>query len=467
MQNIHLLLPEILLSVLALGILMADLWLPRSRALYLFAALALALSFFSVLGVLNLHPFTLGTLWVADSVGMFFKIILLAGTLLTLLLSVDYSAISPRHLGLYLCLLLWATTGCMVLVSSVDLLLIFLSLELVSICSFILAGFERRDLKSSEGAIKYFLIGAFSSAITLYGISLFYGATGTTHLLKTVPSLNPFYVASLLFMTVGFGFKVSMVPFHLWVPDAYQGAPTPITAYLSVVPKVATLAVILRIFNVLIPHSSVHLTDLFVVLCALTMTVGNLTALFQDDVKRLLAYSSIAQAGYMLIGFVVGDSMGQEGALIYSIVYLFMNFGAFAVAIYVAENMKTYDISAYDGLAQRSLGLSLLMVLFLLSLAGIPPTAGFIGKFYIFGSAIRQGYVWLALIGALNSVISTYYYLRIAYRMFFVEPQTRSPLTPYWYAGAGLTLAGAATLAIGIFPNACIAFVQAYTRFLP
>ncbi|MBI4052388.1 MAG: NADH-quinone oxidoreductase subunit N, partial [Elusimicrobia bacterium] len=330
--------------------------------------------------------------------------------------------------------------------------------------------FERGDLKSSEGAIKYFLIGAFSSALTVYGLSLFYGYTGTTHLLKGVAlthNPHPLLLLGVLFLLVGFAFKASIVPFHFWVPDAYEGAPTPVTAYLSVAPKIATLGILLRIFTILIPHSKMDLTVLFEILTVLTMTVGNLSAFFQNNIKRLLAYSSIAQAGYMMIGFVVGSPLGQQGVFIYFLAYLFMNMGAFAVAIAVGQSEKSYDLSAFDGLGKRSLGLALLMSFFLLSLAGIPPLAGFIGKFYVFAAAIHGGFIWLAVIGVLNSVLSVYYYMRVTYRMFFVEPTTSEPVPSGLFLSTSLSISAFFVFLIGIFPGAFIESVRTSMKFLP
>ncbi|MBI4249356.1 MAG: NADH-quinone oxidoreductase subunit N [Elusimicrobia bacterium] len=469
MENIFLLLPEIVLSLFALILLFTDPWAERKSAPVVLniGLIGVGAALLALGHVTGASAFSAGTLWVLDPVAVVFKTIVLVATFAVLFLSMDYQSLPRRHLGSFASLALWSAVGMMAITGAVDLLLIFVGLELVSLSSFILAGFDRPNLKSSEGAIKYFLIGAFSSAIMLFGISLFYGATGTTKLLSVLPVSTPLFVLALILITVGFGFKVSMVPFHLWVPDAYEGAPTPVTAYLSVAPKVATLAVMLRVFTVLVPHAGVHMTGLFTVLCVLTMTVGNLTAIFQDNVKRLLAYSSIAQAGYMLIGFVVATPLGQQAVVIYSVAYLFMNFGAFAVATVVGEREGSYELSAFDGMAQRNLGMSLLMVCFLLSLAGIPPLAGFIGKFYIFSSAVNAELYWLALAGLLNSVVSVYYYLRIAYHMFFVPPSKRAPINVGFYWSGTIVLAAAGTLLLGIFPQPFMEYIQLSTKFLP
>ncbi|MBI3548072.1 MAG: NADH-quinone oxidoreductase subunit N [Elusimicrobia bacterium] len=465
MVNLKLLSPEIFLSVLALILMLADLWVPRKHGKLLFH-LGIA---FSAAGLLSLgmaysDPANyqgMGTSWVVDPMGLFFKVIVLITTLLSLLLSLDYAGEASartaptRHLGTFAGLVLLCSVGMMLLVSSVDLLLVFLSLELVSITSFILSGFERTNLKSSEGAMKYFLIGAFSSAVMVFGISLYYGATGTTSLIGVRDQSGTLVGLASLMILVGFGFKASVAPFHLWVPDAYEGAPTPVTTYLSIAPKVAALAAMLRVFLQLMP-GDIDMPRLFACLAALTMTVGNFTALFQTNVKRLLAYSSIAQAGYILIAFVSPGGLGKEAVLMYALAYVFMNVGAFTVAIMIG-NEDSYELEAYDGLASRSFGVSLLMAFFLLSLAGIPPTAGFIAKFYVFAAAIEAKYYWLAIVGVLNSVVSVYYYLRIAYHMFFMPARKREPLSAGFYLYSGLAVAAFCVVFIGLYPDPFIA----------
>ena len=475
MQNLLTLAPEMGLTVLAFLVLMADVVMKgrSGRTLIYLAIVAAGLG----LGLLALayndpaHYQGVGTLWAVDPLSLFFKVLTLGATLIVLVLTLEYRPPEEHaHPGSYAALLLFAAVGMMLLVSATDLLLIFLALELVSLSSFILVGFERGNKKSTEGAIKYYLIGAFSSAILVYGISLFYGAAGTTRLVDLPQMLGggaqPMFVLACLLITVGFGFKISMVPFHLWVPDAYEGAPAPITAFLSVAPKIAGLAVMLRVFTFLVPHASLDLTALFSVLAILTMTVGNLTAIFQNDVKRLLAYSSIAQAGYLLIGFVTGDTWGREGLLLYSLAYLFMNIGAFAVVI-VVGNEEGYSLEAYDGLGRRNFGLALVMFLFLLSLAGIPPMAGFIGKFYLFAAAIKGKFYWLAVFGVLNSVVSVYYYMRIAYHMFFREPRTLEPAPVGPALFSTLALTTIAVLLIGLYPEPFLGAVALSAQFLP
>ena len=469
MNGLRLLLPETVLASLALGITLLDLFGgAKRRWLYhlgwVAAAIALALS------ACSLHTpnaLGVGTLWSVDPFAQFFKVSFLMGALLCLLLGLDYKDLPERHAGTFSALVLFATAGLMYLVSATDLLLVFVALELVSLSSFILAGFERGNPRSNEGSMKYFLFGAFSSALMVYGIALYYGATGTTKLGAVAAGGGPMLALGLILILLGFAFKASLAPMHFWVPDAYEGAPTPVTAYLSIVPKIATLAAVARVFGHLIPARSVHLEVLLGVLAALTMTIGNFTALFQTDVKRLLAYSSIAQAGYLLIGLAVGTPRGLEGVMLYSFVYVAMNVGAFAVAQAVGTAKGSYDLSAFDGLGKRRFGLALSLTFCLLSLAGIPPFAGFMGKFAVFAAAVEKGAWWLAIFGVVNSVVSVYFYFLIAHRMFF-KPAAEDeaiPVGPYVYGGLALAVAG--VLLLGVAPEPLIASVKASARLLP
>ncbi len=474
MSNLHLLSPELALGGMALGLMVADLFVAakHGRLLYhlgwLVSILALVMVGYTISN--SAAGQGVGSLWAVDPMSQFFKMLILLTTVLCLLMGLEYKDLPPAHAGTFVCLLLFSAVGMMLLVSSVDLLLTFVALELISLTSFILAGFERRNHKSNEGSVKYFLFGAFSSAIMAYGISLFYGATGTTRLVGVGHDGGPMFLLGLLMILLGFCFKASIAPMHFWVPDAYEGAPTPVTAFLSLAPKIATLGAMVRLFTVLLPASAFNLTTLFVVLAAATMTVGNFTAFFQNNVKRLLAYSSIAQAGYILIGIASGNTIGTEGVLLYSFVYVAMNIGAFAVAQSVAsrsDGAGAYDLEAFNGLARRSFGLALAMAFFLLSLSGIPPLAGFIGKFYIFSAAVQSGHMGLAVIAVINSVVSVYYYMRVVYHMFFKPAADETPLAvgPFLYGGLAIAMAG--ILAFGVYPEPLVASVQASAQYLP
>lgn len=472
MENLRLLAPEMWLSGLALGLLLVDMLLPvkRSRWLYhlawLSAAGVLVMTALTLSGAAGAHG--VGTLWVADPFSQFLKMCVVLTTALCLLLGLDYAALPERHAGMFSALVLFACAGLMFLLSATDLLLVFVALELVSLSSFILTGFERANAKSNEGAMKYFVFGAFSSALMVYGISLYFGATGTTKLVATGAAPGPMLVLGLVLVLLGFAFKASLAPMHFWVPDAYEGAPTPVTTFLSIAPKIATLGVLVRVFGVLFPAPAWELSSLLALMAVLTMTIGNFTAIFQDDVKRLLAYSSIAQAGYLLIGLVSGNAMGQQGVLLYAFTYVAMNLGCFAVAQAVGQSAGHYGLSAFDGLSKRSFGLSLAMAFCLLSLAGIPPFAGFIGKTYIFASAVKADMMWLAVVGVLNSVVSVYYYFKIAQRMFLRDAAGESePLPVGAFVAGGVAVAVVGVLLFGVYPEPLIAGVVASTRFLP
>jgi NADH-quinone oxidoreductase subunit N len=373
-------------------------------------------------------------------------------------------------------LILFTVVGMMLMASGTDLMTIFLGLEVMSVSLYILAGFNRANKKSNEAGLKYFLLGAFSTGFLLYGMALIYGATGTTRLYKiaaivgqmTLPSANIMLVAGMLLMMTGFAFKIAAAPFHMWTPDVYEGAPTPMTAFMSAGPKAAGFAALLRLFLVALPTLQVEWSQVLWVLAVLTMTVGNITALRQDNIKRLLAYSSIAHAGYALVGFAAGNGTGTAGILFYMLSYAFMNIGAFAIVILVAKKGETNgDVKDFAGLGFKRPLLALVMTIFLFSLAGVPPMAGFIGKFYLFSGAIQKGYIWLAVIGVLNSAASVYYYLRIMVYMYMKEPtenfewaQLTAPVS------LALVIAVAGTLILGIVPSYVLEYAQLAVRFL-
>jgi NADH-quinone oxidoreductase subunit N len=465
MLNLGLLTPEFALAGMALGIMLLDMLLPRAYSRWLYHAAWLSCA--ATLALVVVGPHGSGSLWIVDSFGQFFKMITLFTTALCLLLTLDYHALAQRHAGSYAALMLFAAAGLLFLVTATDLLLIFVALELVSISSFVLAGFERGNPKSNEGALKYFLFGAFSSAILVYGISMYYGATGGTKIIP-MPGVTPMFLLSLVLILMGFAFKASIAPMHFWVPDAYEGAPTPVTTFFSIAPKLATFAALMRIFGTVFPADRLELQSLFGLLAVLTMTIGNFTAFLQDDAKRLLAYSSVAQAGYLLIGVAVGTARGTEGVLMYSFVYVAMNLGAFAVTQAVGQAAGSYSLDSFDGLSKRSLGLALAMTFCLLSLAGIPPLAGFMGKLYIFSAAVESGHWWLATFGVLNSVASAYFYFRLAHRMFFREPaQDAGPLGvgPFVYGGIAVAVVG--VILFGVHPEPLIQGVRLSAPLLP
>lgn len=426
--------PEVILSIFGMALLLVNVFVPSEQKAYL--------GYLSLGGII-IAALTLLNGWGAppqegfsgsvqlDNFAIFFKGIFLLSATLTILISDHYMKREECNVGELYPLILFATTGMMLMASGTDLMTIFLGLEVLSVSLYVLAGFNRANIKSNEAGLKYFLLGAFSTGFLLYGMALTYGATGTTRIAKiaefiaqnTSVAANPMFYIGMLLMATGFSFKIAAAPFHMWTPDVYEGAPTPMTAYMSAGPKAAGFAAFLRVLIVAFPSLKADWTDLLWVLAVLTMTVGNIIALNQNNIKRMLAYSSIAHAGYALVGFTAGNAEGTAGILFYMLSYTFMNIGAFAIIILVGKKgEENNNVSDYAGFATKHPVLALAMSVFLFSLAGMPPTAGFIGKFYLFSGAIKAGYIWLAIIGVLNSAASVYYYLRVMVYMYMKDP---------------------------------------------
>jgi NADH-quinone oxidoreductase subunit N len=376
---------------------------------------------------------------VADGYSLAFMLVILAAAALGVLLAqATIPHISPQA-GAYYSLLLLSVAGMMFMGAALDLLVVFLALEILSLALYILVGFNRDEPRSAEASLKYFLLGAFASGFFLYGVALIYGATSTTNLpaiaaalaggaTASLPGEALFLYAGTAMLLIGFGFKVAMVPFHMWTPDAYHGAPTPVTGFMSVATKAAAFAAFMRVFVIALPASQQQWSWAIAILAALTMTLGNLAALRQSSLKRMLAYSSIAHAGYALVGLVPGTSQGVSAVLFYLFAYTFMNLGAFAV-VTALERLGENDVlnGRFAGLADRQPALAAAMAIFMFSLAGIPPFAGFFAKFFVFSAAMAEGWGWLVLIGVVNSVISAFYYLGITVQMYFrkeAEAQT-------------------------------------------
>jgi NADH-quinone oxidoreductase subunit N len=472
-----LLAPIIAATATGFLLLIFDLLLPQeSRHLLAYLGLAgLGVVVTSSVALWGEQTASLNGMVLTDNFVIFFNLVFCVIAGLSLLLSVRYIREMGVNYGEYYALILFSTLGMMVMAAAGDLLMVFLGMELLSIPIYILAGFLKRDARSNESALKYFLLGAFSAAFLLYGIAFIYGAAGTTNIggiarFASGPEglSNPFLLVGMGLIIVGLGFKVALVPFHMWTPDAYEGAPVAVTAFMSVGPKAAGFAALLRVLMVALPSASADWLIILSVLAVLTMTLGNLVAITQSNIKRMLAYSSIAHAGYVLVALVAGDELGLSAVLFYLLVYSLMNLGAFGVVILlVARGEERSQLADFAGLATSHPVAAAAMALFLLSLTGIPPTAGFVGKFYLFSAAVKAGYVWLAIIAVLNSAVSVYYYLRVIVIMYMSEASSVERgllLSPSLVIA--LALAAAGTLALGLYPTFFFGLAQESIKVL-
>src|ERR1700722_8132894 len=422
-HNVLALLPEYILTITGVLVMLTESVLKPTSSrkplgwLSIFGTLLSGLASWYQLQFGTLHAFS-GSIQV-DAFSIFFHLVIAAVVLVTLLGSLDYFEGNASHAGEYFALALFGAVGMMFMTCSVELLMVFIGLEISSISTYIMAGFRKGQATASESSIKYFLLGSFATAFFLYGIALAFGATGSTSLAPIAAGLATSATPRMAFLAlamiiIGLGFKVSAAPFHVWTPDVYQGAPAPVVGLMSTAPKAAAFAVLLRITFSGFPSIEHHWAILIWALAALSMTIGNLGALKQTDVKRMLAYSSIAHAGYLLVAFTAFPQAGIAAACFYTASYAAMNVGAFAVVTQVGGyNEALRTVEDYQGLAMRRPILSALLAFFLLSLIGIPFTGGFFGKFYVFTAAIQAGHVWLAIIGLINSGIACFYYLRL------------------------------------------------------
>lgn len=402
-----------------------------------------------------------------DGFAIFFNWIFVAATVIVAIVSYKYLEIEGEHHGEYYGLLMFAQCGMFFLAAGTDLVTLFIGLELMALCFYVMVGFLRTEKRSNEAAMKYLLLGAFSSGFLAYGFSVMYGISGSTKLdriaaaIAARPPMDPMVLLALATTSVGLLFKISAVPFHMWAPDAYEGAPTTVTAYLSVASKAASIAFLVRIF--LGPLASVRdaWEPILSFVAVATMTVGNLAAINQNNIKRLLAYSSISHAGYMLLGLIAGNATGIKGIAVYVMVYTFMNLGAFLVVIALRrKGIIGEDLDDMAGLMQKSPGYALLMLVFLLSLAGIPPTAGFLGKYYIFLSLVETKHYVLAVIATLYVAVAIYYYFRIVRAIFVRDLTEKAPLSTSFGLRVALGVSGILTLAIGIYPEPFLRLAQ-------
>src|ERR1700738_2038931 len=475
-------LPMVELTIFALGILLIDLMVPRewkwiNAAGAFVGVLFAALCVWQIQSTLPRGAVGFYNSLLVDRFAIYFWYLFLAGAAIAILMSVRYLDVEDEHHGEYYALLLLSVVGMMCMAAGIDIVLIFIGLELMAISTYVLVGFLRRDRRSNEAALKYMLLGAFSSGIFAYGLSLFYGLSGGTNLRDIARAVsapqnlhNPVVVIALLTTMTGLLFKIAAVPFHQWAPDAYEGAPTSITGFMSVAVKAAAWAMLLRLLVFgLWPLRSVY-TPVIVVVAIATMTGANFAALTQTNTKRLLAYSSIAHVGYMLLALVAmgtsqpgspGFSDGFKGILIYLLVYTFMNLGAFGVIASLRHKKVIGDeLDDLNGLYSRAPVEAVLMLVFMLSLAGIPPLAGFWGKYFIFLSLIESGHYVLASLGVLYSVFGLYYYLKIANAVFMGKAEEKEPLPVSLGMRAALGLSGLATLYIGVMPEQFIRLVN-------
>lgn len=474
--------PEIVLTMFGLGILLIDFLIQEKRDKYLNAVTALI--GLGMAGV-QLVRFWRGTLvpiphsgfggaFTLDSFALYFKLIIVIATALVVLISVKYLEIEEAHFGEYYALLLFSAVGMMFMASGRDLIVLFIALELMALCEYVLTGFLRGSRRSNEAAMKFFLLGAFSSGLLLYGMSLLYGIGNSTNLaviagrLADRPSPDPLSWMAMITLLAGLFFKVAAVPFHQWTPDAYEGAPTSITAFISVAPKAASFALLLRILLVGIWPLRAEWQMLTIGVAVATMTLGNLAAITQTNIKRFFGYSTISHVGYLLLGLVAaadGNKEGVTAVAIYLLVYSFMNLGAFAVIIMMRrKNLLGDEIDDLSGLMTRAPGSAILMLIFLLSLAGIPPTAGFIGKYFILLALIQTRHYVLAVLAVAFAVVALYYYFRIVVAMFMKNPPDTVPLatSPGLAVALGVTLG--MTLLVGIYPQPFIVLAREVVR---
>ncbi len=467
-ETVILLSPELLLLFWALLVLGLDLLFKKAKdslAYLALAGLAPAIGAAVYLLLQGIDQSLLFDMVRVDAYALYFKIIACLASGLVILASMEYMKARTRYRSEFYGLLLLATLAMSLMAASTNLIMIYLSIEFMSLTSYVLVGYFRDDPRSSEGGLKYFLFGAITSALMLYGMSLIYGATGTTDLQEIATSLATMQaftsptrfliLPAILFMLAGFGFKIALVPFHQWSPDAYEGAPTPVATLLSVGPKAMGFAILIRVLLTALPLFQIDWVAILMGISIVTMTLGNLTAMRQSNIKRMLAYSSIAQMGYVLIGLVsVGPfSVGINGVLLYLLAYLFTNAGAFIAVIAFSHVTNSDEIADYAGLVRRAPALAAVMVVFFMSLAGLPPTAGFVGKLFVFGSAVQAEYYYLAIIGVLNSVVSVVYYFNVVRQMFFLPPPVEERLSLPRFPMAAVIISVLMIFIIGLYPQ--------------
>jgi NADH-quinone oxidoreductase subunit N len=480
--DIYLLSPEISICGLALVLILLDLFLERKWILAIVGATGLAVPFAFAVSLWGRDGTAFGGMLAVDNFALFFKFLFLGIVFLLFLFSTDYVSRFRRFQGEYYALVLLSATGMMFMACCRDLIPLFIALELSSISLYALVSFLK-DVKSSEAGLKYLLLGAIASAVLLYGIVLVFGLTGTTRLTEIAGLIpggrlwdSPALLMAFVLMIAGFGFKIATVPFHMWVPDVYEGAPTPITAYLSVASKAAGFAIVLLVFYTAFGTSSgLDMADwamIFAVLSAITMTLGNVAAIVQTNIKRMLGYSSIAHAGYILLGLAAmgmahgADNLGQSGVLFFLAAYTLANLGAFIAIIAISNKVDSDLIEDYSGMVRRAPWLAVILALCLISLIGIPPTAGFMAKVYIFSAGMHHGLAWLVVIAVINTCISAYYYLRVVKVMFLGEPASLESVPSSTPLRATLAVTALGVIFLGVYPYLVLHLAE-LASFLP
>ncbi|MBI5885393.1 MAG: NADH-quinone oxidoreductase subunit N [Deltaproteobacteria bacterium] len=464
--NLNAVAPVALMTVLAIVLMVIDFFLKRENKFSLGIVTLIGLVLILPVAATTVDPApAFGGMVIADAYAAFFNVVFIIAAIFAVVISNDYLRKISSERGEYYYIIIFATIGMMVMASANDLVNLYVGLELMSLSFYILVAM-RRSATGAEGALKYFILGAFSSGILLYGITFTYGFAGTTNLTEiarmgvNLSSANHYLLIAIIMLVAGFAFKIAAFPFHLWSPDAYEGAPTPVTALLSVGSKAAAFAFFLRFFGGAFHEFHAHWAGLLWILSAATMLVGATVAIQQKNIVRMLAYSSIAHAGIILIGVVVMNGFASAGVMFYMFVYAFMNMGAFTVVALMARNDGTgKSISDYKGLAGRRPVLAFVMALFLLSLAGIPPTGGFTAKFFILASAIEARYYWLAAIGVISTVISLFFYAKVIFYMYMKEPDALDDMAPVTQAPSTLAyniiifITAVSTMVLGLCPT--------------
>jgi NADH-quinone oxidoreductase subunit N len=480
LADIVAILPELLIIGTACLVFAVDPITPAGRkdalAWLTLAALACCIGVTSSQMTSRLSAFS--GLVIIDPYAGFWKLLLYVVTGLTVLLSLVYLKSERLHVGEYYGFILLALSGMMVMVSAADLLTIYLGTELMSLSLYVLAGLKRTEARSLEASAKYFVLGAFSSGILLYGISLLFGVAGSTRLPDIAAATagqgltNPILTLAMILLAVGFGFKLALVPFHMWTPDVYQGSPTSVTVFMAVASKAASFGAFLRVFTEALGGLRADWYGLFLIICIVTLVLGNVVAIVQTNIKRMLAYSSIAHAGYALIGVVVagrvgapGSSTGLASVMLYLAMYAFMTLGAFAIVAMLRKGaLEGEEIQDFTGLAKREPLAAFFMLIFLVSLAGLPPTAGFIGKLYVFMAAVEAGLAWLAVIAVIFAAVSAYYYLRVVMVMYMREPDPAMLPAPRFESSPALSIVLVCALAgvvlLGLFPNIVVSLAM-------